>query len=109
MRKLVLHAGPLTVLLATPAYAYIGPGVGVGAIAVVFGVIASIFLAFVAIIWYPLKRLFKGRKTFLTKKTAKTQSDARRKTSSNQAAKTRLDVSRKKSPDKAAKTQSDVE
>ena len=109
MRKLVLHAGPLTVLLATPAYAYIGPGVGVGAIAVVFGVIASIFLAFVAIIWYPVKRLFKGRKTFSTKKTPKTQSNASRKTSSNQAAKTQLDVNRKKSPNKAAKTQSDVE
>lgn len=72
MQKLVQYLGLLTALLATPAHAYIGPGAGAGTIAVVFGVIASIFLAFIAIIWYPLKRLFKGRKT-PEKKTEKTQ------------------------------------
>jgi uncharacterized membrane protein len=54
----------LTLLVVTPAaHAYIGPGASAGTIAVVFGVIASVFLAFVAIVWYPIKRLFKGRKT----------------------------------------------
>ena len=48
--------------LATPAFAYIGPGAGAGTIAVVLGVLASIFLAFVAILWYPIKRLLKKRK-----------------------------------------------
>jgi len=41
------------------AYAYIGPGLGAGTISVIFGFIASIFLALFAIVWYPLKRLFK--------------------------------------------------
>jgi hypothetical protein len=49
-------------LPVAPAYAYVGPGVGAGTIAVVFGILSSIFLAFVGIIWYPIKRLIKGRK-----------------------------------------------
>jgi len=74
MRKLGLYINLLAILLASPAHAYIGPGVGAGTIAVVLGVIASIFLAFVAILWYPLKRLVKRRKT-CAKKTAKINSD----------------------------------
>jgi hypothetical protein len=62
MHKLVLYIGLLALLSAAPAYAYIGPGAGAGTIAVVLGVLASILLAFIAIIWYPIKRLFKGRK-----------------------------------------------
>ncbi len=49
-------------LHAAPALAYIGPGVTGGAIAAVLGVIGSIFLAIVAVLYYPIKRLFKGRK-----------------------------------------------
>ena len=49
------------------AQAYIGPGVGAGAIAAVLGVIGSIFLAIVGVLYYPIKRLLKGRKS----KTAK--------------------------------------
>lgn len=52
----------LSALLASPAYAYVGPGAGAGVIAVVFGVIVSILLAIVGIVWYPLKRLLRGRK-----------------------------------------------
>ncbi len=62
MRKLGSCLGLLAALLATPANAYIGPGVGAGTIAVVFGVIASIILAFVAVLWYPFKRLFNAWK-----------------------------------------------
>ena len=74
MHKLGRYTCLLMMLLATPVHAYIGPGASAGAIAVVLGIIASIFLAFVAILWYPLKRLFKGRKT-PEKKADKTQSD----------------------------------
>ena len=44
------------------ANAYVGPGLGAGAIGVVLGIIGSIFIALFAIIWYPLKRLLKKRK-----------------------------------------------
>lgn len=43
------------------AHAYVGPGAGAGTIAVVLGVIGAVFFAVVAILWYPMKRLIKGR------------------------------------------------
>lgn len=51
-------------VLAVPAQAlaYIGPGLGAGAIGAVLGVLGSIFLGLFAIIWYPIKRLMKKRK-----------------------------------------------
>ena len=52
----------LPVLAATPAAAYIGPGAGAGTIAVVLGILAAIAMAFFAVLWYPVKRLLKGRK-----------------------------------------------
>lgn len=52
---------PLAFLPLT-AQAYIGPGVGTGTLAVVLGILSSIFFAFVGIVWYPIKRLIKGRK-----------------------------------------------
>ena len=52
----------LTLLHVAPAHAYIGPGVGAGTVAIVLGILGSIFLAFVGIVWYPIKRLLKGRK-----------------------------------------------
>ncbi|MGC9371509.1 MAG: hypothetical protein ACP5DX_18410 [Paracoccaceae bacterium] len=53
----------VNLMLATttlPAAAYIGPGAGLGAIAVVLGVIGSVLLAGVALVWYPVKRGFKA-------------------------------------------------
>jgi hypothetical protein len=49
-------------LFALPANAYIGPGAGAGAIAVVLGILASIVMAFFAILWYPIKRLIRRHK-----------------------------------------------
>ena len=46
----------------TAALAYIGPGLGVGAITVVFGVLAALVMATIALVWYPFKRLLRGRK-----------------------------------------------
>lgn len=57
MRKLGLPIGLLAVLQATTAHAYIGPGAGAGTFAIVLGILASIFLAFLGILWYPIKRL----------------------------------------------------
>lgn len=38
---------------------YIGPGLDGGVIATVLGFLASIFLTFFAIIWYPFKKLIQ--------------------------------------------------
>ncbi len=44
------------------AQAYIGPGVGAGVVATVLGVVSSIFLLLVGIIYYPIKRAVKKLK-----------------------------------------------
>lgn len=60
-----MKAGPASLavlmLLATPAaaHAYLGPGLGMGALSLVMGVLGSFVLGFVAILWYPLKRLLR--------------------------------------------------
>jgi len=64
MRKLTLLAAVPLLLTATPAVAYIGPSVSAGVIAVVLGIIVAIFMAFVAVLWYPFKRLLRrGRRS----------------------------------------------
>lgn len=49
-------------LIPLPAHAYIGPGLGVGVISAIFGIILAVGLAIFAIIWYPLKRMIKKKK-----------------------------------------------
>ncbi|MEM9435434.1 MAG: hypothetical protein AAGA15_00215 [Pseudomonadota bacterium] len=66
----------LFVLVAAPAQAYIGPGAGAGAIAVVLGVIGAIAMAFFAILWYPIKRMMKKRKAAKTTRTEAEGTDA---------------------------------
>lgn len=60
--SLTLLVGVLAWLYAAPAAAYVGPGAGAGVIAVVIGVISSVVLAVVGIVWYPLKRMLRRRK-----------------------------------------------
>lgn len=56
-------AGPLALVwfLAAPepAQAYIGPGLGAGAISVALGIVGSLLLGIVSVVWYPIKRLFR--------------------------------------------------
>ena len=60
--KLMPYLVLLVVLAAFPAQAYIGPGAGAGTIAIVLGILASIVMAFFAILWYPIKRMLKRRR-----------------------------------------------
>lgn len=51
-----------TLLIATlpaPAFAYGGPGLGLGIISAVFGVLGALLLGFIAVLWYPFKRLIR--------------------------------------------------
>jgi hypothetical protein len=48
-------------LVAGAANAYVGPGLGMGVIGAILGVLAAVFLAIVGVVWYPLKRLVKKR------------------------------------------------
>ena len=60
MNKLILCLSLF--LISMPSYAYLGPGVGGGAIAAVIGFFAAIFLALWGILYYPIKRAIKKRK-----------------------------------------------
>ena len=48
-------------VLATPsaAHAYLGPGLGLGAVGVALGVVGSILLGIFSVLWYPVKRLIR--------------------------------------------------
>ena len=43
-------------------FSYIGPGMGGGVIAAIFGIIAAFFLGLWGILYYPIKRAFKNKK-----------------------------------------------
>lgn len=49
-------------LISMPSYAYIGPGMGGGAIAAIIGFFAAILLGLWGILYYPIKRALKNRK-----------------------------------------------
>ena len=50
-------------LISLPTYAYIGPGMGGGAIAAIIGFFGAILLGLWGILFYPIKRALKNRKT----------------------------------------------
>ena len=60
----MLVTAVLVVAAPLGAGAYVGPGVGISAIGTVVAFFGAIFLAIVAFIWYPIKRVVKkfGRK-----------------------------------------------
>lgn len=54
---------PVALLVWAPAAeAYVGPGVGMGAIALVAGMLGSLVLWFTAILWYPFRRMLHRRR-----------------------------------------------
>ena len=52
----------ISALLIDNAYAYVGPGLGLGTIGVFVGMVFAVFLAIVGVIWYPLKRMLRKLK-----------------------------------------------
>jgi hypothetical protein len=42
------------------AHAYVGPGLGLGAIGSVFSLIGAVLLGIVGFVWYPIKRLLRA-------------------------------------------------
>lgn len=52
---------PALIMFTTGAHAYVGPGLGAGTLGVVIGLIASVFVALFALLWYPIKRLLKKK------------------------------------------------
>ena len=54
-----LFAAALLAVNPAPALAYMGPGLGLGAIGAALGVIAALLLMLVSIVWYPFKRMLR--------------------------------------------------
>ncbi len=57
-------AKPFLICLLMLAYtgaanAYVGPGLGAGALATVLGLFGGLLMLLVGVVWYPLKRLWK--------------------------------------------------
>ncbi len=48
-------------LAPTAASAYVGPGAGLTAIGTLVALVAALALAVVGFVWYPIKRLLRGR------------------------------------------------
>jgi hypothetical protein len=61
-RRLFALASIVALAAPATAVAYVGPGLGVGAVAAFFGAVLAVLLAIVGVVWYPLKRLFGRRK-----------------------------------------------
>ena len=59
MFKLVLF---IFFILSTNSYAYLGPGMGGGAIAATIGIVVAIFAAIFGTLWFPIKRFLNNRK-----------------------------------------------
>jgi hypothetical protein len=83
MVNLFCALAALLFMLCSPsdsAQAYIGPGVGAGVVATVLGVVSSICLLLVGIIYYPIKRIVKKlrRKDNLSNKPADSLTPKRR-------------------------------
>ena len=49
-------------IFPSTSYAYIGPGMGGGVIAITIGFLGAIFLALFGILYYPIKRLINKRR-----------------------------------------------
>lgn len=50
------------VMFATPAFAYIGPGGGLGALGLLVALVLGLVLLLVGFVWFPLKRALKNRR-----------------------------------------------
>ena len=57
--KMLLTAA-MILALATPAWAYVGPGAGLTVIGAALAFIAAIVLVILGFVWYPIKRLARA-------------------------------------------------
>ena len=59
MWRVIISSLVLIFGLISAANAYIGPGLGLGTVGILIGILGSIILALIATLWYPFKRLLK--------------------------------------------------
>jgi hypothetical protein len=62
-------------LAPVSAHAYLGPGMGGGAIAAILGLLGAIVLGLFSVIYYPLKRSWKKRQQSKVESDEKNEKD----------------------------------
>ena len=62
MRKLI-YSTILYFSLIETCFAYLGPGIGVGMVAATLGIILAIFASIFGVLWFPIKRFLKKKKS----------------------------------------------
>lgn len=70
MRRLIITFCALSWMPINEAHAYIGPGLGLGAVGVVLGLLFSVGLAVLGLFWYPAKRMLRKFRTRSEKDSA---------------------------------------
>lgn len=64
-------------VLTTPAFAYVGPGAGLGFVGTLFGIVAALVLAMIGLFWYPLKRAFGKKQAVVDGDKSEQEDDTR--------------------------------
>lgn len=59
---LLLRSLVTSMLLVSPAFAYIGPGAGISVLGSLLSILATIFVAIGAILFWPIRKYLKRRK-----------------------------------------------
>ncbi|MBV6632249.1 MAG: hypothetical protein KI792_04340 [Alphaproteobacteria bacterium] len=59
----MLMLAAMVMAMPGTAHAYIGPGASLGAIIVTITVLLGVLFLVIGLVWYPLKRLMKGKKS----------------------------------------------
>lgn len=59
---ILLRALVISMLLVNPAVAYIGPGAGISVLGSLLGILATIFVAIGAILFWPIRKFLKRKK-----------------------------------------------
>jgi len=65
----------VALIFSCPAAAYIGPGAGISVLGSIMGILATIFVAIGAILFWPLRKMLKKRRQANSAETAP-ESDA---------------------------------
>ncbi|MBO9713614.1 hypothetical protein [Sphingomonas sp.] len=75
--KTLTTAAAVALILASadPAQAYLGPGLGLGAISTALGVLGAILLGIVSMVWYPVKRLVRRMRGRAAQRPAPARAD----------------------------------
>jgi membrane protein implicated in regulation of membrane protease activity len=62
MRILAVLTAALMTLSALPALAYVGPGAGLSLLGAFWGLLLAVLAAVAFVVFYPIRRLMRGRK-----------------------------------------------